>query len=436
MKNKLDSLNLELSNNKTSIGELNNQLSESQSLNQSLQETITNLQQQLKEATAANMNSNKPDESQPEPGDTNNEQKETNAIPATESQSQTQQGPDHESAEQKEGDNANGPLPSQQEHASLTLEKTESYVQVFCQETQTPMTPLITQKDLDDMKKQYTEQISNWKLMYEELEKTAMENVTKTESDKLGLNREIEELKEETQRLEHNLKLREEQLEKSNIKLSQVSNAMEKQETTIQALREQNEILTETNQQQQQQYARSGGDEAKWKKIIAQKDKEIEEVMKEGEEWASNCHNLETKLKKLLESLTDRNDEIDELNEKINEKEERITSLLENMESSKTDTQSIEERNKLLTKHNEDTKLQNVQLMEEIDRLKSKIKAVESERDEYVEMIEDNKAIVQKLNIQVFRNYDLFLPFFFGFVFVYFWCFSDIEMLFFLCWCR
>ena len=169
----------------------------------------------------------------------------------------------------------------------------------------------------------------------------------------MGLNREIEELKEETQRLDHNLKLREEQLEKSNIKLSQVSNAMEKQENTIRALREQNEILTETNQQQQQQYARSGGDEAKWKKIIAQKDKEIEEVMKEGEEWASNCHNLETKLKKLLESLTDRNDEIDDLKEKINEKE-RITSLLENMESTKTDTQSIEKEQIIDKAYNED----------------------------------------------------------------------------------
>ena len=128
--------------------------------------------------------------------------------------------------------------------------------------------------------------------------------------------------------------------------------------------------------------------------------------MEEAKEWADNCHNLEKKMKKLLESLNERNDEIEELHSSLSDKEEKITSLLEQMNNSKTDSLENEKRNKLLSKHNNDTKAENVQLNEQMNLMKSKLKAIEAERDEYVQMIEQNKEIIQRLNIEINQERD------------------------------
>merc|ERR1712244_9523 len=119
---------------------------------------------------------------------------------------------------------------------------------------------------MESMKKKHDEEISNWKLMYEELEKTTLENLTKSSKGKMEANHEIDELKQETERLQHNLKLREEQLEKSNLKLPQYMNEMEVHRNSIQSLNEENERI-----KQQQQHSLNGN-ESKWKKMIAAKD--------------------------------------------------------------------------------------------------------------------------------------------------------------------
>ena len=81
--------------------------------------------------------------------------------------------------------------------------------------------------------------------MYEELEKTTFESVNKSK-----------ELKEECERLQHNLNLREEQLTKQS---GQISEYMKKTEHL------ENEITLNQN-------------EEKFEKMIAAKDKEIAEV--------------------------------------------------------------------------------------------------------------------------------------------------------------
>merc|ERR1712204_10439 len=59
-------------------------------------------------------------------------------------------------------------------------------------------------------------EMSNWKLMYEELEKTTLENVNKANEYEHANN----ELKQECERLSHNLHLREEQLAKQSMQIS------------------------------------------------------------------------------------------------------------------------------------------------------------------------------------------------------------------------
>merc|ERR1712232_1358493 len=76
------------------------------------------------------------------------------------------------------------------------------------------------------------------------------------------------------------------------------------------------------------------------------------------------------------------------------------------MNASKSDNLENEKRNKLLAKHNNDTKAENVAMSEQIIAIKAKLKAVESERDEYVQMIEANKAVIQRLNIEINQERD------------------------------
>ena len=78
------------------------------------------------------------------------------------------------------------------------------------------------------------------------------------------------------------------------------------------------------------------------------------------------------------------------------------------MNAKKSDTASIEERNKLLLKHLEDGKLEKVRMMEKVNGLHSTLKAVSAERDEYVEMIEDQKSQLQRLNIQLNQHRERF----------------------------
>lgn len=219
---------------------------------------------------------------------------------------------------------------------------------------------------------------SHWKIMYEELEKTTVANVQKAKEFELAKNG----LQEECDRLCNNLNLREEQLAKQSMQISKYLG--------------QNEQL----QNKLEQMNVSAHDDENYKKMIAAKDKEIAETMEEAEEWASNCHNLEKKIKKLVANLTERNEKFEDLEDLLNEKEEKIMNLLEQMDSAKTNDFENEKRNKLLCQHHEDTKLANVQLTEECNGMRNKLKAVQAERDDYVQMIEANKQMIRRLNMQ------------------------------------
>eukprot|EP01083_Nonionella_stella_P144273 450167_1 len=235
--------------------------------------------------------------------------------------------------------------------------------------------PSFVQQEMETLKAKHADELSNWKLMYEELEKTAFGAVQEKNEERLKSDAAMSELKEENERLEHNLKLREDQLEKATTKLSSSLKHMEESE-------------------ERYNRANNNNNEEKWKKLIAAKDREIADILAEGEEWASNCHNLEQKQKKLLEQLAD-------VSQKVQEKEERITALLQTIKSKKSESESIEERNKLLMKHKEETSLSSVQLQEEMIALRCKMRDIESERDEYVTMIENDKEIISKLNIEM-----------------------------------
>ena len=64
---------------------------------------------------------------------------------------------------------------------------------------------------------------------------------------------------------------------------------------------------------------------------------EIEDIMREGEEWANQCHILESTIKKFVENMNDKNDDIQDLKNMIQEKDDKITELLENLNEKNED---------------------------------------------------------------------------------------------------
>ncbi|ETO27703.1 hypothetical protein RFI_09429 [Reticulomyxa filosa] len=159
--------------------------------------------------------------------------------------------------------------------------------------------------------------------------------------------------------------------------------------------------------------------------LLQKKAKEIEEVMKEGQEWANQCSELEKKVKRHKDTLSSKDMEIALLQTKVSAQEvsrnfhhilspfcfflcqnknkhfNRITELLGNLTKQNEDSGSITEKNKLLQTLNTELKAQIAQSNQKLNELSEKIRALEIERDEYVQIIERKEAEISKYQMQI-----------------------------------